>query len=146
MQSWREANDRAGRIDGWAFHCHKSRHAMNAMGHNVPTLIGVDHRGIAWKSNSLIPDRMVMGEGPLGSIERWGMFSALKVRRGPKPGTTAILAGSNIQKTRLAEHRPGHSLNRPDSSLKAACRCPVVRAPTPTKVKVRKPSGDHGSH
>ena len=35
----------------WAFHCHKSHHTMNAMGHNVPTLIGVDHRGIAEKIN-----------------------------------------------------------------------------------------------
>ena len=31
----------------WAFHCHKSHHTMNAMGHNVPTMIGVDHRGVA---------------------------------------------------------------------------------------------------
>ncbi|RZL98728.1 MAG: copper oxidase, partial [Variovorax sp.] len=30
----------------WAFHCHKSHHTMNAMGHDVPTLIGVDHRDI----------------------------------------------------------------------------------------------------
>ncbi|MGC8806918.1 MAG: multicopper oxidase family protein, partial [Thiomonas sp.] len=25
----------------WAFHCHKSHHTMNAMGHSVPTMIGV---------------------------------------------------------------------------------------------------------
>jgi FtsP/CotA-like multicopper oxidase with cupredoxin domain len=31
----------------WAFHCHKSHHTMNAMGHDVPTMIGVDHRGVA---------------------------------------------------------------------------------------------------
>ena len=31
----------------WAFHCHKSHHVMNAMGHDVPTMIGVDHRGVA---------------------------------------------------------------------------------------------------
>ena len=24
-----------------AFHCHKSHHTMNAMGHGVPTMIGV---------------------------------------------------------------------------------------------------------
>ena len=30
----------------WAFHCHKSHHTMNAMGHDVPTMIGVDHRGV----------------------------------------------------------------------------------------------------
>ena len=35
---------------------------MNAMGHNVPTMIGVDHRGIAKQITQLIPDYMVMGE------------------------------------------------------------------------------------
>ena len=34
----------------WAFHCHKSHHTMNAMGHDVPTMIGVDHRKIDRKS------------------------------------------------------------------------------------------------
>ena len=34
---------------------------MNAMGHNVPTMIGVDHTGLAAKINKLIPDYMVMG-------------------------------------------------------------------------------------
>ena len=46
----------------WAFHCHKSHHTMNAMGHDVPTMIGVDHRGVAEKINKLVPDYMVMGE------------------------------------------------------------------------------------
>ncbi|MEK9867852.1 MAG: copper oxidase [Betaproteobacteria bacterium] len=88
----------------WAFHCHKSHHTMNAMGHDVPTLIGVDHRGIAEQISDLIPDYMVMGErgmadmaememplpentapmmtgqGPYGSVEMGGMFSVLKVR------------------------------------------------------------------
>ena len=30
----------------WSLHCHKSHHTMGPMGHNVPTMIGVDHRGI----------------------------------------------------------------------------------------------------
>ncbi len=40
----------------WAFHCHKSHHTMNAMGHDVPTMIGVDHRGVARHITRLIPD------------------------------------------------------------------------------------------
>ncbi len=28
----------------WAIHCHKSHHTMNAMGHDIPTLIGTDQR------------------------------------------------------------------------------------------------------
>ena len=89
----------------WAFHCHKSHHTMNAMGHNVPTMIGVEHRGVVREINKLIPDYMVMaergmadmaememplpdntarmmsGEGPFGSVEMGGMFSVVKVRR-----------------------------------------------------------------
>lgn len=88
----------------WAFHCHKSHHTMNAMGHDVPTMIGVDHTGMAQQIGSVIPDYMVMGErgmadmtememplpdntekmmtgdGPFGSIEMGGMLSTLKVR------------------------------------------------------------------
>ena len=88
----------------WAFHCHKSHHTMNAMGHDVPTMIGVDHTGMAEQIGSIIPDYMVMGErgmadmtememplpdntekmmtgdGPFGSIEMGGMLSTLKVR------------------------------------------------------------------
>ena len=89
----------------WAFHCHKSHHTMNAMGHDVPTMIGVDHRDVVREINKLIPDYMVMaergmadmaememplpdntarmmsGEGPFGSVEMGGMFSVVKVRR-----------------------------------------------------------------
>ncbi len=88
----------------WAFHCHKSHHTMNAMGHEVPTMIGVDHSGLMQKINKLVPDYMVMGErgmadmaemqmplpantlpmmtgqGPFGGVEMGGMFSVFKVR------------------------------------------------------------------
>ena len=30
----------------WAIHCHKSHHTMNAMGHDVPTFIGVDKSAV----------------------------------------------------------------------------------------------------
>src|SRR6266851_4520389 len=88
----------------WALHCHKSHHVMNAMGHNVPTMIGVDHRGVAEKILRLVPDYMVMGEkggsmehemplpdntlpmmtgtGPFGQMEMGGMFTVVKVREG----------------------------------------------------------------
>jgi len=90
----------------WAFHCHKSHHTMNAMGHGVPTMIGVDQRGIAEKISKLIPDYMVMGErgmhdmaememplpdntlpmmtghGPFGPIGMGGMFTTVKIRKG----------------------------------------------------------------
>jgi manganese oxidase len=90
----------------WVFHCHKSHHTMNAMGHSVPTMIGVEQRDIASKIGNLVPDYMVMGDkgmadmgsmemalpnntlpmmtgqGPFGSIEMGGMFTVVKVRNG----------------------------------------------------------------
>ncbi|MGA0005409.1 MAG: multicopper oxidase family protein, partial [Burkholderiaceae bacterium] len=43
----RQLEFKADEEGDWAFHCHKSHHTMNAMGHDVPTLIGVDHTGLA---------------------------------------------------------------------------------------------------
>ncbi|MFN6969338.1 MAG: multicopper oxidase family protein [Rheinheimera sp.] len=88
----------------WAFHCHKSHHTMNAMGHDLPNMIGVDHSGMTKKIQTLVPDYMVMGErgmadmtemsmplpdntlpmmagdGPFGPVGMGGMFSIVKVR------------------------------------------------------------------
>src|SRR5262245_39960584 len=57
----------------WAFHCHKSHHVMNAMGHNVPTMIGIDHRGVAQKILKLVPDYMVMGERGMADMDQMEM-------------------------------------------------------------------------
>ena len=57
----------------WAFHCHKSHHTMNAMGHDLPTLIGVDHRGLSSKIHSLVPDYMVMGERGMADMTEMTM-------------------------------------------------------------------------
>jgi FtsP/CotA-like multicopper oxidase with cupredoxin domain len=88
----------------WALHCHKAHHTMNAMGHKVPTMIGVEQRDLAKRINRLIPDYMIMGDkggsmgememplpdntlpmaggnGPYGSLEMGGMFSVVKVRK-----------------------------------------------------------------
>jgi FtsP/CotA-like multicopper oxidase with cupredoxin domain len=97
-------------LGDWAFHCHKSHHTMNAMGHDVPTMIGVDHQGVAAKINQLVPGYMVMGErgmadmgemqmpipdntlpmmagdGPFGAIGMGGMFTTVKVRKDQKAG------------------------------------------------------------
>lgn len=93
----------------WAIHCHKSHHTMNAMGHDVPTMIGVDQQDLVQKITDLVPDYMPMGdqgmadmadmgmpipentvpmmtgEGPFGNLEMGGMFSVLKVRKHQKP-------------------------------------------------------------
>jgi FtsP/CotA-like multicopper oxidase with cupredoxin domain len=90
----------------WAFHCHKSHHTMNAMGHDVKTYIGVDKKEIAKTIKKIVPDYMPMGQagmadmgsmemplpdntlpmmtgyGPYGPIEMGGMFTTVKVRAG----------------------------------------------------------------
>jgi len=90
----------------WAFHCHKSHHTMNAMGHQVRTYIGADLKGLAAKVRRVAPGYMAMGEqgmadmgamemplpentlpmmtgvGPFGSVEMGGMFSVVKIREG----------------------------------------------------------------
>ncbi|MBI1368575.1 MAG: multicopper oxidase domain-containing protein [Planctomycetes bacterium] len=92
----------------WIMHCHKSHHTMNAMGHDVPNMIGVDQRegDLEKKLRALLPGYMAMGqqgmaehqdharhmkgpantlpmmsgEGPYGNLEMGGMFTMLKVR------------------------------------------------------------------
>jgi len=46
----------------WTFHCYKSHQAMNAMVQDVPTMIGIDHRGLGKKITDLIPKNMVISE------------------------------------------------------------------------------------
>lgn len=88
----------------WAIYCHKSHHTMNAMGHDIPTLIGTDQRrlielirrhqrgymamgsdGMAEMAEMEMPlpantVPMMTGWGPYGPLEMGGMFSVVKVR------------------------------------------------------------------
>ena len=90
----------------WAFHCHKSHHTMNAMGHDIPNTLGANQKGLEERIRKMIPGYMAMGEsgmaehadhvdhmpgpkntlpmmmgkGPFGNIEMGGMFTVVKVR------------------------------------------------------------------
>jgi len=90
----------------WAFHCHKTHHAMNAMGHDIKNFIGVDKRDVTRQVRKLVPDYMPMGSagmaemggmemplpentlpmmtgfGQFGPIEMGGMFTLMKIREG----------------------------------------------------------------
>ena len=92
----------------WSFHCHKSHHVMNQMGHDLPNLLGVDVGDVPAKVEQLVPGTMVMGPtgmgdmsemqgmmpiprnaipmrggvGPYGPIDMGGMFTIIKVREG----------------------------------------------------------------
>jgi len=144
----------------WAFHCHKSHHTMNPMGHDVPTMIGVDQRGAAEKILRLVPDYMVMGErgmadmgememplpentlpmmtgtGPFGALEMGGMFTVVKVREG--------LARDDYRDPGWYKHPPGTVAYEWTGAPPAAERQPP--APAGQRIlRVRKPSG-HAGH
>jgi manganese oxidase len=149
----------------WAFHCHKSHHTMNAMGHDVPTMIGVDHRQVASRIAKLVPDYMVMGErgmadmgememplpdntapmmtgkGPFGPLEMGGMFTTLKVRRDQKPGDYGDPGWFRHPAGTVAHEFTGQ-LPEPRAARAAPAQARDV------EVRVRKPSGrnGHGKH
>ncbi|MPZ46496.1 MAG: multicopper oxidase domain-containing protein [Betaproteobacteria bacterium] len=145
----------------WALHCHKSHHTMNAMGHDVPTMIGVDHRGVVEKINRLVPDYMVMGErgmadmgememplpdntlpmmtgrGQYGAIEMGGMFTVLKVRDG--------LARNDYKDPGPYQHPAGTVAFEWTGQLPVAER-PAPAAASKMSLKVRKPPAGHAGH
>jgi len=152
----------------WAFHCHKSHHTMNAMGHDVPTLIGVDHRGVAEKIAKLVPDYMVMGDkggsmgdmemplpdntlpmmsgqGPFGGIEMGGMFTVVKVRKDQQrgdyrdPGWYKHPAGTVAYEWRGETPAAVRSRDAGGRALPAA-------TPPEVEFTVRKPRGHQGGH
>jgi hypothetical protein len=128
---------------------------MNAMGHDVPTMIGVDHRGVAEKISRLVPDYMVMGErgmadmgamemplpdntlpmmtgtGPFGAIGMGGMFSVVKVRddvaRGDfaDPGPYRHPAGTLAREYTGVAPEPSRAAPPPDAAA------PTIRARRP---------------
>ena len=53
----------------WAFHCHKSHHTMNAMGHDLPNMMGVDQAGVEKKIRALLPGYMAMGEKGMAGMQ-----------------------------------------------------------------------------
>jgi FtsP/CotA-like multicopper oxidase with cupredoxin domain len=93
----------------WAFHCHKSHHTMNAMGHNTRNFIGAKQKELTKAIRKVVPDYMPMGAagmaemgsmempmpdntlpmmtgfGQFGPIEMGGMFTVMKVREGLAP-------------------------------------------------------------
>jgi FtsP/CotA-like multicopper oxidase with cupredoxin domain len=143
----------------WAFHCHKSHHTMNAMGHNVPTMIGVEQRDIAERINKLVPDYMAMGEkgmadmgememplpdntlpmmtgsGPFGAMEMGGMFTVVKVREG--------LARNDYKDPGWYQHPRGSVAYEWKGAAPVAERKDAAPTTGP-EMNVRKPSGHQG--
>jgi manganese oxidase len=145
----------------WAFHCHKSHHTMNAMGHDVPNMIGVDQRPVLDRITKLIPDYMAMGEqgmaemgsmemplpentlpmmtgqGPFGPLEMGGMFTVMKVRSDVKAG--------DYRDPGWYKHPAGTVAREWTGPAPGASRTAPVDAKG-VEMKARKPGGGHGHH
>ncbi len=143
----------------WAIHCHKSHHTMNAMGHGVPTMIGVDHRDLVRKINGLIPEYMVMGDkgmhemaememplpentlpmmtgdGPFGPVGMGGMFSVVKVRDDVRRG--------DYTDPGPYAHPPGTRAHEVTDDVPPPARASAPQADAAT-LQVRKPRGHEG--
>ena len=163
----------ADEVGDWAFHCHKSHHTMNAMGHDVPTMIGVDHREVAKKIAKLVPDYMVMGErgmadmgememplpdntapmmtgkGPFGGIEMGGMFTTVKVRREQRhgdysdPGWFKHPAGTVAYEFTGQLPEPARAGAPASQGAPTAAKAPAAKD---VEVRVRKPASGHSGH
>jgi hypothetical protein len=140
---------------------------MNTMGHNVPTLIGVDHRGIAEKIGRIVPDYMVMGDkggsmggmempvpentlpmmtgdGPFGGVEMGGMFTVLKVRHDQKRGDYTDPGWYKHPAGTLAYEWTGQ-LAEPERSADGGRSLMPATSRPDVELQVRKPAA-HGEH
>ena len=154
----------ASELGDWAIHCHKSHHTMNAMGHQVPTLLGVKQDDLVDKMTNLVPDYMPMGEtgmaemtdmanmmdmplpentlpmmmgkGQYGDISMGGMFSTLKVRDG--------LAKNDYRDPGPYQHPAGTVAYEFNGELPEANRQAARDTTNAIEVQVRKPSGHDG--
>jgi len=161
----RQIEFRADEEGDWALHCHKSHHTMNAMGHDVPTMIGVDQREVAKKIIQLVPDYMVMGDkgmadmgamemplpdntipmmtgqGPHGPLEMGGMFTLVKVRRDQPVGNYTDPGWYRQPPNSMAYEWTG-AQPRP---MEAPTQMPKADVAPAMEMTVRKPTG-HGGH
>jgi manganese oxidase len=135
---------------------------MNAMGHDVPTMIGVDHRGLVNKIQRVAPDYMVMGErgmadmgemqmpipdntapmmtgtGQFGALEMGGMFTVFKVRKDQKPGDYSDPGHYKFPPGTVAYEWTG--------AAPAAPRATNTGSAAPANATAVKPTGHKGHH
>jgi hypothetical protein len=144
----------------WALHCHKTHHAMNAMGHNLRNMIGLNQRPLARDVRRIVPDYMPMGSdgmaamadmqmpmpdntlpmmtgfGPFGPLEMGGMFTVIKIREG-------LAAG---------DYKDPGPYKHPAGTIAYEVESPASRGPRPAEIKpeggmdVRKPASPHEDH
>ena len=155
----------------WAFHCHKSHHTMNAMGHDVPNMIGVDQGSVVDKIQKLIPDYMTMGErgmadmgeremplpdntlpmmtgqGPYGAVEMGGMFTVVKIRKEQRNGDYKDPGWYQQPQGTQAWEVSGVAGTAARAPGSGGQSMPAAGKPRETEVQVRKPgSSGHSGH
>ena len=153
----------ADELGDWAAHCHKSHHTMNAMGHDIPTMIGADHAGLTAQIRELTPEYMVMGErgmadmtemamaipenttpmmtgdGPFGSVEMGGMFSILKVRKDQPAHSNANPGWFKHPPGTVAYEYEGETLAPQRSKIAGASAMPMKNG-IKQEVRIQKPT------
>ena len=155
----------ANELGDWAFHCHKSHHTMNAMGHDIPTLLGVEQGDLMKKIGNLVPEYMSMGKtgmsemtemaemmdmplpentlpmmtgkAQFGAVEMGGMFTTVKVRDG--------LAKNDYKDPGYFTHPKGTVAHEVANELPPVERSDVKTPEAGIELNVRKPSG-HAGH
>jgi FtsP/CotA-like multicopper oxidase with cupredoxin domain len=156
----------ANELGDWSLHCHKSHHTMNAMGHEVPNLIGLKQDDLVEKITNLVPDYMAMGEtgmaemsemsrmmdmplpentlpmmtgmGQYGAIDMGGMFSMVKVREN--------LARNDYKDPGSYQHPKGTVAYEYTGVIPEVKRSVTIdKTPATVEVQIRKPTG-HGGH
>ncbi len=132
----------------WAIHCHKSHHTMNAMGHDVPTLIGVDHRGLVRQISGIVPRLHADGRARNGGHgrdgdgtarqhgaddDRPGPFRTARDGRDVLRGEGARRSGARrLQDPGWYEHPPGTiAYEHTGAALPGAQSAPVRSTPAP---------------
>ena len=148
----------------WAFHCHKSHHTMNAMGHDIRNFVGVQKRDLVKSVRKLVPDYMPMGTagmadmgememplpdntlpmmtgfGQFGPIEMGGMFTTVKIRDG--------LAANDYADPPPYKNPPGTvAYEVASAAAPPATKSVSPPAPKPAiEMKVVKPPMNHKGH
>jgi hypothetical protein len=137
----------------WAIHCHKSHHTMNAMGHDVKTLLGARERDLRPAISKVVPNYMAMGGsgmaemgrmqmqlpdntlpmmtgfGQYGPLEMGGMFSVVKVREG--------IARNDYRDPGPYRHPPGSVAHEVEGAVGEPTRRSDNRSTTGTAVEVK---------
>ena len=109
----------------WPVHCHKNHHAMNAMSHEIPNVIGANQQGVARKIGQLVPGYMAMGETGMS-----GMSEMAQMMTGPKNTLPMMTGTGQFWTDRDGWHVYDPQSARGDHQLRRSGLAPEIRPGT----------------